>query len=781
MKNTMQLQFTLDGTEINIDEIDIAYPVVSLLREQCSLQSVRTGCSPQGSCGSCMIMIQGKPRLSCSLRAKNIDKKEITSLASIPPDLHRAIESSFLAHGITQCGYCLPAIIRQVATLLDKSAHPTDEEINLALQMHTCRCVGANVFREAIHDLHRTMISNIAKTPEALAFLQGTRNRVEDIQLSNTHTINMLCAPAQHQQYTYTLPIDFPEDVLCMDAQTLAKENPAVWFPSDLLAFLVFPPSYNKHNAQQMIANIVVSLCDTTEQKTTDTSPIPCNTLGDTEHIDTTKKIEFSFWISGQDPGYLETEACIITSREIITNGIPAHILHSKYPSHAVHTLPTGGTFDNRNFHEYVDWAMCVHQKTGNAVRLALSMADSLRWRSKHPPTSGNWTVAFDTHGRVQHIYANTHIAEGIHPSKIPPLEQYIQLHKHNGYTIPTLVDTHFSILSSKSTADMLHYHPVARHANHAYTVGMEYAMDRIAQAIQTDGFSVRLQNMSLENRAWMEKFYPIYNDILQRYNTYPTTDTEYYGIGIAQCHSGNYIQHAEIHTSLSIHIVHLDEIHIYGPYVESDGSIGYDLCALASNALNIPIEYIHYTCDMLEQSNFHDSDGQRVLAIPCMQKLLQNIAQEISPRDISALVGQRFQHTHTQQKSNIPNNRALSMVVVNNTGDIVELHLAIDIGFVVSLQHSLVQLSAMVQSALGYEGLTFQQNGEFSQQYRELHHTKPKKMPKIHWHLTRSTAPLTWPVMSAVLASINNARYNLRLPHNHIPFSNKKHDTTVG
>ena len=72
----MKLQFHLDDHPISV-EIDERHQVLDLLRNTCDRKDLLAGCSPQGVCGSCLIIVKGKPRLACTLRAKNIHNKQV--------------------------------------------------------------------------------------------------------------------------------------------------------------------------------------------------------------------------------------------------------------------------------------------------------------------------------------------------------------------------------------------------------------------------------------------------------------------------------------------------------------------------------------------------------------------------------------------------------------------------------------------------------------------------------------------------------------------------------
>lgn len=123
----------------------VASPLQNLrdvLREQLQVLAVKAGCG-QGGCGSCTVLLNGEPVVSCLTPIVNVQGQEITTLEGIgtPKNLH-PLQQAFYDNFAAQCGYCSSGMITVAKALLDRNPHPTREQIIDALAGNVCRCTG---------------------------------------------------------------------------------------------------------------------------------------------------------------------------------------------------------------------------------------------------------------------------------------------------------------------------------------------------------------------------------------------------------------------------------------------------------------------------------------------------------------------------------------------------------------------------------------------------------------------------------------------------------------
>lgn len=128
-----------------------SWSLLYTLREVMDLTGTKCGCST-GDCGSCKVIIDGEAVNSCSVRAADLEGKEIQTIEGVSPDgisLH-PIQQAFIDCGAVQCGFCTPGMVMAAKALLDSNADPTEDEIREAMKGNLCRCTGYVKIVEAV-------------------------------------------------------------------------------------------------------------------------------------------------------------------------------------------------------------------------------------------------------------------------------------------------------------------------------------------------------------------------------------------------------------------------------------------------------------------------------------------------------------------------------------------------------------------------------------------------------------------------------------------------------
>jgi len=121
-------------------EVEPHETLAKVLRDRLGLQGVRVSCQ-QGECGSCTVLLDGKPVSSCIMLAMQAEGKEITTIEGLgtEDELH-PIQEAFIEEQGFQCGFCTPGIILSTKAFLEKNPNPTPSEAASALSGHICRC-----------------------------------------------------------------------------------------------------------------------------------------------------------------------------------------------------------------------------------------------------------------------------------------------------------------------------------------------------------------------------------------------------------------------------------------------------------------------------------------------------------------------------------------------------------------------------------------------------------------------------------------------------------------
>jgi aerobic-type carbon monoxide dehydrogenase small subunit (CoxS/CutS family) len=138
---TREITLRLNGREQKI-QIEDADTLLEVLRDRFKLWSVREGCGV-GACGTCTVLLDGRPVSSCCLLAARVSGHEVVTLEGLNdgPELHY-IQEAFVEQRALQCAYCTPGFVLTVKAMLDEMADPTEKEIREYLAGNLCRCAG---------------------------------------------------------------------------------------------------------------------------------------------------------------------------------------------------------------------------------------------------------------------------------------------------------------------------------------------------------------------------------------------------------------------------------------------------------------------------------------------------------------------------------------------------------------------------------------------------------------------------------------------------------------
>ncbi len=142
------LQFTVDGRAVEVP--DDGDTLLGVLRDRLGIETVLDGCSPQGQCGCCTVLVDDAPRVACVTPARRVAGRHVTTAAGLSPDEQQRWSDAFLACGATQCGFCTPGIVCRFVGHERRGADLTDRAtVDKALAAHLCRCTGWQTIREA--------------------------------------------------------------------------------------------------------------------------------------------------------------------------------------------------------------------------------------------------------------------------------------------------------------------------------------------------------------------------------------------------------------------------------------------------------------------------------------------------------------------------------------------------------------------------------------------------------------------------------------------------------
>ncbi len=143
------MQLFING-ERRTFEGDAAMPLLWYLRDELGLTGTKFGCGI-GACGACTVHLDGTAVRSCSTPMQVLDGKHVVTIEGLDKEGNHPVQIAWRAANVPQCGYCQSGQIMQAVALLKTTPHPTDDEIDTAMQGNICRCGTYQRIRSAIH------------------------------------------------------------------------------------------------------------------------------------------------------------------------------------------------------------------------------------------------------------------------------------------------------------------------------------------------------------------------------------------------------------------------------------------------------------------------------------------------------------------------------------------------------------------------------------------------------------------------------------------------------
>ena len=141
--HTADITLNVNG-QLHTLQVRHHWTLLDVIREQLDLTGSKKGCD-RGECGSCTVLLDGKPVYACQLLAVQVGSRPIITIEGLgdgTPTLEGMdpVQRAFLEEDGGQCGFCTPGFVMSTRALLDDNPNPTDDEIRQALSGNLCRC-----------------------------------------------------------------------------------------------------------------------------------------------------------------------------------------------------------------------------------------------------------------------------------------------------------------------------------------------------------------------------------------------------------------------------------------------------------------------------------------------------------------------------------------------------------------------------------------------------------------------------------------------------------------
>lgn len=147
----MQLTLTVNGRKTSL-EVRPEATLLAVLRDQLGLIGTKEGCV-EGECGSCTVLVDGRPVDSCILAAHSVESREVTTIEGVGAVAASPLQQAMIKAGAIQCGFCTPGFVMTLTALLAENPSPDEATIRRSLAGNLCRCTGYSQIVDAVLDV----------------------------------------------------------------------------------------------------------------------------------------------------------------------------------------------------------------------------------------------------------------------------------------------------------------------------------------------------------------------------------------------------------------------------------------------------------------------------------------------------------------------------------------------------------------------------------------------------------------------------------------------------
>src|SRR5438477_11998406 len=112
-----EVTFTLNGKPVTVS-YEPGMHFLEILREECGIVSAKNGCAPEGTCGCCLVLIDGRPALSCLRKPEQLAGHDVTTLEALSEEMRRVLGEAVVLEGGVQCVLCTPGVVVRAGSLL---------------------------------------------------------------------------------------------------------------------------------------------------------------------------------------------------------------------------------------------------------------------------------------------------------------------------------------------------------------------------------------------------------------------------------------------------------------------------------------------------------------------------------------------------------------------------------------------------------------------------------------------------------------------------------------
>ena len=541
------MQLLLNGRQVSVDAAP-GESLLDMLRERCGLRSMKDGCAPEGSCGACTVIVDGRAVVSCAQPASRIAGRQVTTLEGLSPEARAVWADSFAATGAAQCGYCSPGIVMKAHALLEREAAPSREEIARALAGNLCRCTG---YVKIIDAIELAAAARRGGPPPQVDPGGGVgsctvRYEARELALGEQPFVNDLVVPDMlHAALRFS---DHPRAVVLRIDTTRAAAAPGVVavvtaadVPGERIVGLIardWPVFVAEGETTRFVGDVVAAVAARTRREARAAAALvdveydvlrPVSdpfaalepgapavhaggnlletavvrrgdagaALASAVHV-----VRDRFTTSAVEHAFLEPEACLAVPGEpalrLLSQGQGAWDDRRQVaallglPERAVRVtqVATGGAFGGKEDLSVQGQTALLARVSRRPVLLALSRSESLRLHPKRHALTMDYEVGCDAEGRLVAVRARIVGDTGAYASVGAKVLERAAGHACGAYRVPNVDVEARTVYTNNPPAGAFRGFGVPQ-----VTFAIDGLLDRLAERVGIDGWEIRWRN----------------------------------------------------------------------------------------------------------------------------------------------------------------------------------------------------------------------------------------------------------------------------------------------
>ncbi len=534
---------------------DPALPLLRFLREELGILSPKDGCSGEGTCGACLVGMDGRAVLSCTVPVGRADGRRIVTVEGLDPGVRETLSRAFAAAGAVQCGFCSPGFLMRAALLLERDPDPDEAAIRRAFHRNLCRCTGyaqiveatllaAGALREGreiplpppggvgartpkLHALQRAVgASPFVDDLSVPGMLHGAL-RLSDHPRARVLRIDPAPALAVSGVVRVLTAADVPGErtvgLIVPDWPVLVAEGEVTRYVGDVLAVVVAGTVDAAREGARRLAVEYEVLEPVTDMLEAEESPVHVHDGGNLLEVCSFSRGDVDAALAASahvvhrvyetqriEHGFLETEAALAVPRpdgtlELFSQsqGVyedrrqVAAILGVPEDRVVVTLVPNGGGFGGKEDLSVQGHAALAAHLLGRPVKVRLTRPESIRMHPKRHPIRLEYTLGCDADGMLTALRARIVGDTGAYASVGMKVLERAAGHATGAYHVPA-VDIEARTVSTNNVpcGAMRGFG-----ANQA-TFAMECALDELAELGGFDRWRIRWENALTEGKA---------------------------------------------------------------------------------------------------------------------------------------------------------------------------------------------------------------------------------------------------------------------------------------